>query len=437
MEKKLPEHLTKGGPGDKFLGGGSVDTSSWFNDPKIEITELEKQIKDEKIWFCTAPFQQLYTDVQGNYGPCSWAQQEQFNTNIRDVSMKEWFENNPKLNQLREEMLTPGSDLKLAKKSCIACVKQEKNYGRSRRQSSLKIQSNNWEFWNEQREAVNRYKKTKTGHIKDRIFEVQIKAFGNQCNLDCFMCHTYDSSMRTQTMNSEELKDQTAFSKYGIENGNKTKVNQIKGAPLQSVIDQIKDIAPYIWNVKLIGGEPLVMKQYYKLLDAMIETGYSKRMQVKFQTNMSVMGHGKYKITDYTKHFRKFELTVSLDSIGKADEYIRRRSNWEQIVNNIKEIKKYPNVSINVNGTISFLSVLRFYELIEWFDNNSELFDQINWSNIRGPAKLCANVLPDEIKKELIPKYANFPDIQNVLKEDNNGLSYLDTIDYLLALDKY
>ena len=132
MKKKLPEHLTKGGPGDKFLGGGSVDTSSWFNDPQIEITELEKQIKDEKIWFCTAPFQQLYTDVAGQYGPCSWAKQEYFDTNIRDVSMKEWFENNPKLNELREEMLTPGSDLKLAKKSCISCVQQEKNYGRSR-----------------------------------------------------------------------------------------------------------------------------------------------------------------------------------------------------------------------------------------------------------------------------------------------------------------
>ena len=433
--EKLPDHLTIGGPGDKFLGNGKVDTSKWFNTTKEN--ELEKQIKEQDIYFCSAPFQQLYTDVNGDFAPCSWARFNEFGPNIRNTSIRDWFENNSKLNQLRYEMLTPGSDLELTKKSCVSCIKQEKLYGRSRRQASLKIQSNNNGLWPNIAEAVELFKQTGKGHIKHKIFEVQIKAFGNQCNLDCFMCHTYDSSMRTQTMNSDELKDQTTFNKYGIDNGNKTKVNQIKGASLTDIIDQIADFAPYIWNVKLIGGEPLVMKQYYKLLDAMIETGYSKQMQVKFQTNMSVMGHGKYKITDYTKHFRKFELTVSLDSIGKADEYIRRRSNWEDIVNNIKEIKKYPNVTINVNGTISFLSVLRFYELIEWFDNNSELFDQINWSNIRGPAKLCANVLPDEIKKELIPKYTNFPDIQNVLKEDNNGLSYLDTIDYLLALDKY
>ena len=94
-------------------------------------------------------------------------------------------------------------------------------------------------------------------------------------------------------------------------------------------------------------------------------------------------------------------------------------------------------MEVNVNGTISFLSVLRFYKLIEWFNDNKHLFFQVNWSNIRGPIKLCANVLPDKLKKELIPKYEGFPDIQNVLKEENHGLDYKDTIEYLLMNDKY
>ena len=434
---KLPKHLTKGGPGDKYLGDGKVDTSQWFKKPGIDVGPLEKQIQDQDIFFCGAPFQLLYTDVTGSYAPCSWAQHKPFNSHIKNVSIKDWFENDPKLNQLREEMVTPGSNLELAKVSCKSCIKQEKEYGRSRRQASLKIQSNDDGIWAGIRKAVNRYKETKTGHIKDRIFEVQIKAFGNQCNLDCYMCHTYDSSTRTTTLNSKELEGQTVMNVWTLKHGNDLKVNSIKGAPLQDIIDQIADIAPYIYNLKLIGGEPLVMKQYYQLLDAIIKTGHARHMKLKFQTNMSVLGQGKYKITDYIRHFQLFEFTVSLDGIGKTDEYIRRRSNWEDIVKNIKAVKQYPNVQINVNGTISFLSVLRFYELINWFDENKKLFNQINWSNIRGPAKLCANVLPDELKKELIPKYENFPDIQNVLKQDNNGLSYLDTIDYLLKIDKY
>jgi len=438
MTNKLPEHLTKGGPGDKYLGEGKIDTSSWFEDSHMDgqVGPFEKQVKDQDIFFCGAPFQLLFTDIQGNYSPCSWARSAEFGPNIRDTSIREWFENDPKLNQLRKEMTTPGSDLELAKKSCVSCINQEKQYGRSRRQASLKIQSQNDGLWPGMREAVKLFKKTGKGHIAHRIFEVQIKAFGNQCNLDCYMCHTYDSSTRTTTLNSKELEGQTVMNNHTIRHGNDVKLNSFKGQ-ITDIIDQIVEFAPYIYNLKLIGGEPLVMKQFYQLLDAMIKTGHTDKMYCKFQTNMSVLTQGKYKITDYIKHFKLFEFTVSLDGIGKTDEYIRRRSNWDDIVKNIKTVKQYPNVQVNVNGTISFLSVLRFDELINWFDENKKLFNQINWSNIRGPAKLCANVLPDDLKKELIDKYKNFPDIQNVLKEDNKGLSYLDTIDYLLKIDKY
>ena len=119
---KLPKHLTKGGPGDKYLGDGKVDTSQWFKKPGIDVGPLEKQIQDQDIFFCGAPFQLLYTDVTGSYAPCSWAQHKPFNSHIKNVSIKDWFENDPKLNQLREEMVTPGSNLELARVSCKSCI---------------------------------------------------------------------------------------------------------------------------------------------------------------------------------------------------------------------------------------------------------------------------------------------------------------------------
>ena len=78
-----------------------------------------------------------------------------------------------------------------------------------------------------------------------------------------------------------------------------------------------------------------MMKQYYQLLDAIKDRSFGI-----YITNMSVLGQGKYKITDYIRHFQLFEFTVSLDGIGKTDEYIRRRSNWEDIVKNIKAVKQ-------------------------------------------------------------------------------------------------
>ena len=50
MKKKLPEHLTKGGPGDKFLGGGSVDTSSWSIDPDIKITSESLRVFEQLLF---------------------------------------------------------------------------------------------------------------------------------------------------------------------------------------------------------------------------------------------------------------------------------------------------------------------------------------------------------------------------------------------------
>lgn len=432
-KKNLPKHLTKGGPGDKFLGDGKVDSDDWFEN--IDI--LENQIKNQEIWFCTAPFQQIYTNTDGTWAPCSWASYDSTSPNIDNTSIEDWFKYNDKLNQLRTEMTTPGSDLSLCKDWCKSCIKQEKNYGRSRRQTSLKIQTNDTALWPMIRNSVEGFKNTLTGkgRIEYRVFEIQIKAFGNQCNLDCYMCMPSDSSTRITTLTNKNLSNQKIFDKQRLD-----KDKNINKFDLNNIIDQIVNISPYIYNLKLIGGEPLVMKQYYDLLDRIVDSGHSKNIKIKYQTNMSLLNFEKIKLTDYITKFESFEFTVSLDSIGIANNYIRRRSSWEDIVKNIKTVSRYPNVKINVNGAISFLSVLRFYELIDWYNNNTEIFGkntQINWSNIRNPAKLGANVLPKEIKDKLIPKYENFPDIQNLLKEDAGNLDYQDTLDYLLMNDKY
>ena len=99
-------------------------------------------------------------------------------------------------------------------------------------------------------------------------------------------------------------------------------------------------------------------------------------MMVKYQTNMTVTSFENVKITKFIPKFMNFEFTVSLDGMGKTVEYVRRRCNWEEIVRNIKEVKQFPNVTVNINGAISFLSVLRFYELLEWIDKNNGCLDR-------------------------------------------------------------
>ena len=386
------DKMTKGGPGDNYLGDGKVDTSAWFTEPD----HLFNQVKNEDIWFCPAPFSLIYTNTDGQLLPCSWAQthdkwDKPLGPNISNVTPKNYYVRDLVLNDLRYEMLTPGSDLQMVEQVCSSCRKQEKNYGRSRRQASLKIISNNHDLWPRIEMVVQKFKlalmrldKREDALFSERLFEVQVKAFGNKCNLDCYMCIPFDSSVRTETMHGEHMEDQKVFS-----DGYLQKIGTVSSDRVDEIIEQIVALAPYIYNLKLIGGEPLVMKPFYKLLEKIVETGESQHMCCKYQTNMSVIEFDRVKISKFIPDFERFEFTVSLDAYGKANDYIRRRSNWDEIVNNVRHVNEYPNVFVNINGAISFLSVLRFHELIAWFKDNQDLFDQINWSNIRGPEKLC------------------------------------------------
>ena len=434
MKKNLPKYMTKGGPGDAYLGDGNIDTSSWFENLP-ETSNLSSEIKNGEIWFCSAPFQMLYCNTLGELMPCSWAA-EKYGSNIENTDLTDWFINDPLMNDLRSEMTSKDDFNKQAiNKICGNCIKQEKLYGRSRRQASLKIQSNDRSLWPRIEAAVQEFKDTGVGSMQHRVFEVQLKIYGNKCNLDCYMCHPYDSNIRHDTLDSVEHIDQDVFDpKYMILG--QYAYDRAKELDLNKITEQIAVVAPYIWNLKLIGGEPLVMKSYYKLLDAIVATGHAKDIKIKYQTNLSALGIDRFKIVDYFDKFRFFEVTVSLDGIGKVNDYIRRRGNFDVIVDNIKQLKKYDNVTVNLNGTISFLSVLRFYELIQWIENHEELFDQVNWSNIRKPEKLCANNLPLDLKQKLIPMYDGWPDIQNVLREESE-YDYSDAIDYLLMNDKY
>ena len=145
-------------------------------------------------------------------------------------------------------------------------------------------------------------------------------------------------------------------------------------------------------------------------------------------------------------------MVASVDGIGKTIEYMRRRCSWDKIVENAEISNTYDNVDVDFNGLVSFLSVMRFYEVTEWcLNEGKDIIDQVNWAMLEWPTHLRVNMLPEKIKKDLIPKYEKWPDIQEALRlpaetiemderlGSNTGekLSIQNTFDYLLDVDKY
>jgi organic radical activating enzyme len=448
---KEKARLTRGGPGDKSTPG-NVDTSEWWQDVSKRTKEtraftpikgipvkdktLIQKAKDKDIFFCTIPFTQAYSEMNGRWQACCFAHAPMNGPTVEDTTIKEWMEDSSYMNSIRKEMTTPGSDLRNVKKWCQRCVSDEERYGRSRRTNCLKIHTNNSEFWDDIQKSVDLYEATGKWTFFERIIEVQLKIFGSECNLDCHMCIHTNSTVRQAVAKkgvwSKAIWEKDTSWPDHIINFKTHGKDRTKGT-----IEQVLELAPYIRSIKIIGGEPLIMKKHYEMMEKIVKSGHADKIFVKYQTNMTKTKTGRHSIFDYVPYFKEVAMVGSVDGVGKTIEYIRRRTNWKELVENIEECKKYPNVVVDFNGLVSFLSVMRFYEVIDYVKQNPNIF-QINWAMLETPIHLRPNNLPEPIKQKLIPKYEDYPDIVAALERPMDpGVNIQDIFQYLLKQDKH
>jgi MoaA/NifB/PqqE/SkfB family radical SAM enzyme len=64
--------------------------------------------------------------------------------------------------------------------------------------------------------------------------------------------------------------------------------------------------------------------------------------------------------------FKRVEMTLSLDAVGKYNEYLRWPSDWSKIESNFKKAKEYKNIFFDINTVVSILNVHLLDDIIEW-----------------------------------------------------------------------
>ena len=476
--KPLPRFMTKGGPGDNefelSLLDGKVDTSAWFVDPLIEEQgdntgpwnynpdvlkkgTYAQKAKDQELFFCHIPFTQLYIEMGGHYAACCFGAEADGrnglpNNTVNNTTLKGWMEDGEYMNNIRNEMLDADSDFEFTKKACKRCIADERRYGRSRRTASIKIASNDSTYWQMIEDEVKMFQMTGQFQMEQRMIEVQLKVYGDECNLDCFMCMHDNSSIR-QKVASEGVWSDEVFGSYSWNvpvdtidkqtgvvkkaNMKNFKNGNIDGNNVEDMIEQTMKIAPYIRSIKIIGGEPLIMKKHYELLKRLIAADQAQHIIIKYQTNLTETKAGNHNIFDYIPHFKLVCMVASVDGVGKTIEYMRRRTDWDKVIKNTEYCRRYDNVNVDFNGLVSLLSVMRFYEVIDFCLDNP-IIDQINWALLETPINFRINNLPEKIKKGLLPKYELWPDIQAALKlPQDPGADIQEVFDYLLKGDEY
>ena len=423
---------------------GNVDTSDWFTslserglDRREDPRSIMNRAKSKESWFCMHPFAEMFIELDGSYKACCLANKS--GHHIATTSIKDWMQSD-NLNKLREQMLDPSKGTDAIKKNCSRCVDDENRYGKSRRTHHMWRESNSKDRWDRIERNVRMFEKTGVWDFDERIMQIQLKSFGIECNLDCHMCNHDSSTMRIDMMNKHNVYSEKMFGsmkktqrKIKLVEDNLNKIDK------KSVVEQIKELAPYLNSIKIIGGEPLIMKRYFDFLNEILKTGHAEHITVKFQTNLTKLGEGDHKFLKFVPHFKQTSFTASIDGVGKTAEYVRRRSIWSEIEDNIDLLasEKFKGKAyVDVNSVVTCFSVLRFDEVIKYCSENPGI-RSAGWLMIERPKSLRANNLPKKLKDQLIPKYEGWPDIQAALRmpeEPDND--FQDTLNYMLQQDK-
>lgn len=240
--------------------------------------------------------------------------------------------------------------------------------------------------------------------------------FGNVCNLACWTCNEYSSSVIAQH-------------------------KKIIGILPEDFLDPEKDfqrqwpqlekdvLASYKYHdtvtLTLLGGEPLYNKTINNFLTKLVELGLSARTKLEFHTNGT-----KVNSELFTKNNWDYIcIFLSLDAVGDKAEWLRYGCSWKNIESNIEHFKALSDY-LEVHCTLSVLNLCDLPDLKKFCKAN-ELPLKINL--LSQPSFMSLASWPGDKHK-----IANFDSL------NNNGLSnYFDLIgtqpdpQAITALDAY
>lgn len=221
--------------------------------------------------------------------------------------------------------------------------------------------------------------KTGTGNINPSYLEV---SFSNVCNFKCSYCAPEISSKWM-----EEIKQHGAYP-------TSTRFNNLENVEKQNKMPiPHKDPNPYVdafWEwwpelykdlrvFRITGGEPLMTKNTFKVLDYVIENP-NPEIKININSNLCVPDDILNKFIEKVKRIqgeelvKEFQVYTSCEAKGSKAEYIRHGLDYNQWLDNCRRIlSEIPKSKLTNMATYNALSVTSFQEFMQdWLQLRKE-----------------------------------------------------------------
>lgn len=205
--------------------------------------------------------------------------------------------------------------------------------------------------WNKEDQGLTSIRKSFGKHPYDQgqIKHLELRE-SNLCNFACRMCNPTDS-----VKIERELEEHPELARFYQKNTNSNMTEENWS--------QILDISLGLNSLYLTGGEPMLMKRYYDLLDHLIANGKSEDILLRVYTNCSV--YNPIFIEKILK-FKDVGIKLSIDAVGPVAEYQRYGTQWDVVKANAFKFAELP-IKLNIHSTITAYSILDESSLADFF----------------------------------------------------------------------
>ena len=337
---------------------------------------------------CILPWIHLHGNITGDYKVCCFSEgaagpKLELGTlgNYKEPINEVW--NNDNYKKIRKDFLEGNIPPQCQK----PCYDREIQGGYSHRQEM----NYKWEDYH----YLQKPDFTKeTGYLNRPPIYLDIR-FGNICNFRCRMCGSFASSKWAKE--KEELLIDRGFKQK------ERKIHPITDLWTDNDVlwKDLKELLPHIEEIYFAGGEPLMQQGHYKLLHFLIDNQKSN-LEINYNTNLSVLHYKDENLVELWKHFKKVNIWVSQDGVGKVAEYIRKELDWKLFDKNFKKALPYIK---SISCTYQAYNVYSFIDLYAYSKKHGRY---VYPSLLTNPNYLSAQVLPKHEKKKVVHYYKNY-----------------------------
>jgi hypothetical protein len=162
-----------------------------------------------------------------------------------------------------------------------------------------------------------------------------------------------------------------------------------------------------IEQIYFAGGEPLIMEEHNRILKTLIKRGRADKVRLIYNTNLTELKWKRESVIGLWKHFRLVCVAASLDDMGERAAVIRSGTDWPQVEQNIRDIKKEcPHIDFMISPTLSIMNIWRFIEYHRYMIEQGFIEPKdFNLNILQGPVHYRIDVLPLDIKLEFKKKF--------------------------------